>query len=363
MATESRIVHGPIDVSSIRSKRLLSPKYSKSPTLGSLLRTPPDDLPRVPDRQKLMSTSVIHTPTVPIPVVNTPSARLPPPKATPIPKVETYNTPIQETRTQISPTPIPQVNLSPGGNVENAKRRADYRVKFAILREAYPSMNIPEPEATQTLDEIDAMYKMYIKRIHIDSSVEHNKLYLLVLWIVIEVVAVKYLNLPFTGYAVSQQKYMTKYRMMLIELGERSYSSTVGEGWPVEIKILITALINGVIFLLLQVATTKLGSGVDPDMAAKLTNMVNSYLMENQGSDVLRRAEEATSDKPIPPATTTDDSNPLGMLGPIVSGFLPMLGSMLPGGSQPQQPAAPPQKRRATTFGARHRQSVPSSPI
>lgn len=363
-----RMVHIPVDLSKFKQQTqgtttLLSPKYMKSPSLGSVLKTPADttetilnrsseiteeltsDLPKVPQRQKLMGYSTVVQGDSPETVtlesrMNDLMNIIPP--AQPIRRVELETT-------------LPAPSASPvTDRVEIAKRKADYRVKFSILRDAYPQMQIPEPTEDQSVEEIEAMYKMYVKRIHVDSSVEQNKVYLLVLWLVIELVGARYLKLPIIGYTKSQEKYMNKYRMLLIELGERSYASSLGDAWPVEVRLLAMALINGVIFLLVQMIAKKLGGDGNSTMASELSKMVNDFLTQNKGDDILRRAEEATADKPPPPQTTTDDSNPLGMLG----SFLPAITSMLSGaGALPaiNKPAEAPQLRKPTTFGARRK--------
>jgi hypothetical protein len=238
-------------------------------------------------------------------------------------------------------------------NFLEVKKRADYRVKFSILREAYPQMSIPEPEENQTIDEIEVIYRQYIKRIHIDSSVDQNQIYLLILWMVMEIVGGRFLKLPIRGFTKNQFNYMTKYRMLLIELGERSYSSGMGEGWPVELRILALAAFNAVIFVLVHLLAGKIGvagNGADK-MAEELREMITNFLTQNKGNDVLRRAEEATSDNPPPPAVAQDNSPPLGGMG----GMLASLASMFAGGSSETNatPAPKAEIKKPTTFGSR----------
>ena len=348
----SRQIHVPIDLSKFKtnsSVNLLSPKYDKSPPLGNVLKTPPDisvDLPKVPQRQQLLGIGTVVRADSPKHVeletqVSDLMDMLPsaPPK---IPSVS-----LEPSGLVPGPTPISTVNNAK--KIEDAKERANYRVKFSILRDAYPQMNIPEPEENQGIEEVKAMYQQYVKRIHIDSSVEQNKVYLLVLWLVIELVGAKYLNLPIIGYTASQEKYMNKYRMLLIELGERSYAASLGEAWPVEVRILTMAVINGVIFLLVQLVAKKLGGEANPEMASKLAGMVDEFLMKNKGTDVLRKANEATVDNP-PPETTTNDTGVFGGIGNIISGIASAMS-----GQKGTAPAPAPQMRRPAPFGARRR--------
>lgn len=346
----------------VPSTILLSPAYPQSPKhdvppLGSVLQTPPDltpakisksletDLPRVPrvKEQLLGHGTVVPTQTPmlmnlinELPSIQSPSQHSP------------YNEPKIE---------IPQNEETKEQKIKDAKERADYRVKFSILREAYPNMEIPEPSDNQTMDEIKTAYKEYVKRIHIDSSVEQNKVYLLILWLLIEVVGARLLKLPFSGYTMNQFKYLNKYQMLLIELGERSYSSSLGEGWPVELRLLAMALFNGVIFILVKLLADKLGGlgGNSDSMAEELRNIINDFLTQNKGADVLRRAEQATADNPPPPMPVQEATPPLGGFGNLIANFASMFTGM--GTNTEAKPAAAPQIRRPTTFGARNRRN------
>lgn len=349
---------------------LMSPSYSRSPVksgLGSILQTPPD----------LTPTMVAQSP------VRVPSSHRPrdPPLSygvvVPAESDETrFEDPLQKMRDFINDLPSAEEPVSSAppsftaepeqqeeqpvppperDRVGDAKKRADYRVKFSILREAYPHMNIPEPKEDQPIGEIEVMYRQYVKRIHIDSSVDQNKVYLLILWLIIEIVGSRFLKLPLGGYTKNQFKYMAKYQMLLIELGERSYSTSLGEGWPVELRLLAMAAFNGVIFVLVQMLAKKVG--VDGDgadkMAEGLRETINEFLTQNKGADVLRRAEEANADTPPPPPASKEASPPLGGLGSLLATLAPMLANF--GATAAAATAAPekPQIKRPTTFGAR----------
>lgn len=313
---------------------LISPSYPKTPSRGA-------------------QSGPIKTPESHIKSMKTPSAKI----STPVPiKIEAVPSPLNYgvvAGEDEIPSPVEEKFLE-------AKRRADYRVKFSILREAYPQMAIPEPDDQQSVDEIEIMYRQYIKRIHIDSSVDHNEQYLLALWMIMEVIGGRFLKLPIRGYTKNQFNYMKKYRMLLIELGERSYSAGMGEGWPVEVRILMMAGMNAAIFVLLNFLPSMMGiAGNVPDkMVEELKEMITSFLTQNKGSDVLKRAEEATADHPPPPAPAPDSSPPLGGIGNMLAG----LASMFAGGgaapAAPATPAPPAQLKRPTTFGARRPRPV-----
>lgn len=382
---------------------LLSPSYAHSPSrstppLGSVLQTPPDLTPtrvtensyiprtfvndlsqgslapaRSPAISKSINEFIQSLPTVTPSLITSPpaSAPIPIPIPTPTPTPAPIVPPQVTSPKSSAPLPNQEfiseedAKANHEKRIQDAKDRADYRVKFSILREAYPQMKIPEPNEDETIDEVKAAYKQYVKRIHVESSVEQNKIYLLILWLIIDVVGTRFFRLPFHGrYVKSQFKYMQKYQILLIELGERSYVDGSGEGWPVEFRLLAMAVFHGVIFALVQILASKLGGGSanNDKMADEFRDVIDNFLTQNKGADVLRRAEQATSDNPEPLSATQNATPPLGDLGSMIGNFMPMIMNMFGGaggagggneGGQSQ--ASQPQLRKPTTFGARHR--------
>lgn len=250
----------------------------------------------------------------------------------------------------IPPPPNPEAT----DPIQDEKVRADYRVKFSILREAYPSMEIPEPRNDQSIPQIMEAYKAYVKRIHIDSSVEQNSTYLVILWLIIEIVGSRFFKFPMQGYFKNQFKYMGKYQMLLIELGERSYGAGFGEGWPVEARLLLMALFNGVIFVMVKSLTDKMS--LDSKYTEEITEMINNYLTKGGDGkkETLRMAEEATSEtEPIPQPEPAD---PLSGFGGIIGNLLGMFGGSDESKSKAQPAKAT--KKAPSTFGARTRKSA-----
>lgn len=360
----------PIDPNAVartlQSAGIASPSYPRpqKASLGSILQSPPDltrtsvrpdtaqgksiwsDLPRVPQRDQLLGFGTVNRSVSPDPESQASGNKITPP-----PEVHSSSAPREvhssSVHDDVHSSVGPELESKPADRVSDAKKRADYRVKFSILREAYPEMSIPDPRDDQGVDEIETMYKQYVKRIHIDTSVDQNKLYLLILWMVIEVIAARYIGLPMKGYTKYQFKYMNKYQMLLIELGERSYSSSLGEGWPVEIRLLGMAVFNAVLFVLVKFLSDKVGGGV---MAEELTTMIDDFLTNNgnKGKDALRRAEEADSEHPPPPAAPESAEPPLGGFGNVLANLASIFAN-----SGENKPAVAPEVKKPSTFGAR----------
>ena len=171
----------------------------------------------------------------------------------------------------------------------------------------------------------------------------------------------------FSKYTLDQLRYMGKYEMYLIELGEKSYSDNLGDGWAVEVRICITAIINAALFILTQLLTDKISAGA----ADNLRDIIDNYLTKgnSKGVDILRMADEATAEnQPIP--SNTDATPPLGVtLGELLA---QLTGGMTAGGdnnilsqllgaltgSQSKKPTETPKMKRPTTF-ARRRKNKP----
>lgn len=258
------------------------------------------------------------------------------------PNVKNYLSP-EIKASQFSWVPPEPSNNEATDPVQDSKIRADYRVKFSILREAYPEMNIPDPDEKQTVPQIIESYKAYVKRIHIDSSVEQNNTYLIILWLLIEVVGCRFFKFPMQGYFKNQLKYMSKYNMLLIELGERSHSS-MGEGWPVEARLLLMSLFNALIFVLVKTLADKIS--LDDKYTEEISETVNDFLTKGGGKkkEILRMANEATADNPPVPQPAT--SEPLGGFAPMLGNLLQMFGGVGGGGEEKSEP----QKKRPGRF-------------
>lgn len=304
-----------------------SPSYPprRSPVLGEVLQTP---------QSKLNSVSV-----------GTPQRVIPrPPIDQPYPYPQFPNL----TRETKKPSPIkvssPVKSTSHIPSLQESKERADYRVKFSVLRNNYPTMTIPDPNDDIPLDHIKTMFEEYTKKIRIEKSVEANQNYLLILWLVIEFVSVYYFKLDFMlGYTSTQLNQLSKYQRLLIEMGTKNTESGIGEGWPIEIRLLVMSIFNGIIFLIINVLIKRVGNNPNNSKYAdELSSKVGEMLSGN-GKDhnsILKTAQEATTDNPAPASAQPQPGQPLDGWGSMLSSFMPMFTNLM--GNQQQQTASKP---------------------
>ena len=142
----------------------------------------------------------------------------------------------------------PYAGLSP--EEREAMEKEEYMWKFRILKKQYHnSATIPIPEYNEHSD-LTIMKKSYertIKEVMLDANVEQYKTYLLGGCLAIEYVCTSLIGVDLEGFTINQIQMMHKYDRLLIELGEKSYSS-VGSNIPVEIRLLFMMLMQAAIF-------------------------------------------------------------------------------------------------------------------
>lgn len=123
---------------------------------------------------------------------------------------------------------------------------ADLLFKFMVLRRKYPNVEIPEFTEHSDIGTMRRVYDHTIRRVSLDSSVENYKQYLTGGFMVMEWIATNMLGIDLSGFTQQQMK-ATKYDRLLIELGEKNYS-TAGSRFPVEVRLLFLIVFNAGLF-------------------------------------------------------------------------------------------------------------------
>ena len=128
---------------------------------------------------------------------------------------------------------------------------------------------------------------------------------------------------------------MRRYERLLIELGEKNYSS-FGENWPVELRLAGLVLVNAIIFVLAKYIFKLTGQ----DASNELFDMFNNIGNQNVESDL---GQGAGMTAPSPGAKDGDNGGGLlGLLGGLLGGGGGGLGglasSLFGGGGNPKQP-------------------------
>lgn len=127
------------------------------------------------------------------------------------------------------------------------KEKADLLFKFMVLKRQYPNVEIPDFTDHSDLPTMRRVYEQVIRRVSLDSSVETYKQYLVGGFIVLEYVTTNWLGLNFDGFTKSQEPAMNKYDRLLLELGEKNYTSLESR-FSVEIRLAFLILFNAAMF-------------------------------------------------------------------------------------------------------------------
>ena len=156
---------------------------------------------------------------------------------------------------------VPQIpDYNSMAPIEQAQWREEFRVKFGLLRSAFRDFSIPAIDPEEPLEMVHARYERYIRHIHISGAADSYRTYLILMFLVIELLATRVLGLPCNGYTMAQMRSMSKYEQLLIQLGEKWYVPG-GSDWPVEYRIVFLALFNALIFMGMKYLSQYVGEG------------------------------------------------------------------------------------------------------
>ena len=131
---------------------------------------------------------------------------------------------------------------------DDAEKRL-YLDKFAILKRKYKEFKVPEFSQYSDLNTIKKTYESAIKQLHLDSTVETYKKYLIGGFSLTQWALKKFLKIDSDGFATQQILSMNQYESILVEIGEKSYFKGPSS-LPPEIKLLMLIGFNAVLFII-----------------------------------------------------------------------------------------------------------------
>lgn len=123
----------------------------------------------------------------------------------------------------------------------------DMLFNFSILKRKYPEVQLPNFTEHSDLETMKRVYEKTLRQVSLDSSVDNYKQFFIGGTVIFEWMAVNWMNVDISGYAMSQMASMNKYDRLLLELGEKHYSPK-GSRIPVEIRLLGMCVIQAGIF-------------------------------------------------------------------------------------------------------------------
>lgn len=157
---------------------------------------------------------------------------------------------------------MPEEN-DPTANMSTEEKQA-YEVqemlwRFRILKKSYPTAKVPDYNEHSDLKMMKMTYDRIIRELQLDESVESYKSYLIIAWWGMEKLCVHYIGIDMTGFAKQQMKQMTKYEKMLVELGQRKYSSW-GSNLPVEVRLILFSIFQMAVFFIGKLISSNFGA-------------------------------------------------------------------------------------------------------
>jgi hypothetical protein len=187
-------------------------------------------------------------------------------------------------------------------------RAHDCFLKYQILQKSwqeYKFPNLDESMVNKNPQVIIDTYNKSVERIQIDMDVNQYKIALIIMFLVIEVVCVKFMGLDAGGYTLSQIKAMNRYEKLLIEIGEKKMMIG-GDSWPPEVRILFIGLMNCGLFILMKYLSSVLG----PELVGYISPIVNGLF-----SGALDNSKTANLPDEIPQR----QQDMTGMMGSVAS--------------------------------------------
>lgn len=153
----------------------------------------------------------------------------------------------------------PYAGMSP--EEREAAEKEEYIWRWRILKRKYPGKDISSWNEHSDLQLMKKSYNRTLKELQLDDNVESYRTYLIGGFILMEYICTQWLGVDLGGFSTQQIKMMHKYNSLLIELGERPYS-TWGSNLPVEIRLLGVIIMQAGMFYLAKVISTKFGSSI-----------------------------------------------------------------------------------------------------
>ncbi len=142
------------------------------------------------------------------------------------------------------------------------REKADLLFSFMVLRRKYKNVEIPEFTEHSDITTMRRVYEQIIRRVSLDSSVDNYKQYLVGGFMVLEWVSTNWMGIDLSGFTQQQIKMMNRYERLLIELGEKNYS-TMGSRFPVEVRLIFFVIFNAGLFYVQKMIFAGGGGGTD----------------------------------------------------------------------------------------------------
>ncbi|CAK7994935.1 Hypothetical protein POVR1_LOCUS453 [uncultured virus] len=127
------------------------------------------------------------------------------------------------------------------------RERSTLEARFRILNDSWKHLGLTfdMPDRDEPLENVFVRYKQSVKYVMSRSGSEFYTLLLMFGWAIIEYGACR-MGLEASGYTATQLQMYHLYQTSMVEMGE---SCGFGEGWSPYTKVIVTTVVNAVIFI------------------------------------------------------------------------------------------------------------------
>lgn len=220
------------------------------------------------------------------------------------------------------------------------KLSSDLKAKFTVYQCNNPNIEVEIPSDDIPFDERQEIYNSYISNSIATMNAEEYKMYLIVVFAIIEYLCCNHFNLDIKGYTKLQWHTMNRYQKLLLELGQESVS-TGPSTTPPYLRVAGMALFQAVTFLIIKFLSKQIGEGMIVDKLHKLSGTMAEKMTSSEASG--RKDDDGFVEQ-------TDDSGVGHLLGEAANGLLGdglNLGSLIGGLGNLFGNNAPPKKEQS----------------
>ena len=188
-----------------------------------------------------------------------------------------------------------------------------WKTRLQILKTRFPDVTIPKNCADLDWSELRKMYYIEMDRVSISKNVETYKMVMIVMFFILEYIGTKFLKIDIVGFSTHSMKSMIRYERLLIELGEKNYSS-FADNWPVELRLGGMVLVSAIIYVIAKYIYKMSGQ----DMSDDFFNFFQTIGSQTVEADL---PPGAGMDTPGPGAAAGGGGGMMGMLSGLLGAF------------------------------------------
>uniref|UniRef100_A0A6C0CFT1 Uncharacterized protein n=1 Tax=viral metagenome TaxID=1070528 RepID=A0A6C0CFT1_9ZZZZ len=154
----------------------------------------------------------------------------------------------------------------------DAEKHNYWKTRMQILKSKFPDVTIPKNCGDLNWSELRKIYYVEMDRVSITKNVEMYKMAMVVMFFVLEYAGTTYLKIDVKGFSVHSMRSLHRYERLLIELGEKNYSS-FADNWPVEFRLGGMVLVSAVIYCIAKYIFKLTGQDMSDDFFDLFQNL------------------------------------------------------------------------------------------